>query len=125
VDTLGDAARIARLSSCDNVGVMFNLCHFLKVEPQSDLRKTLESAEGLLWTVSTCGADSDGANWGTLIQPLDQGSFDQTAFLKTLREIGFSGDVGLQCYGVKGDPMDNLARSIGAWKKHLAESRVK
>lgn len=122
VDTLGDAVRIAKLAERDNVGVMFNLCHFLKVEPESDLRETLESAGDLLWRVSTCGADVDGTNWRTLIQPLDRGSFDQAKFLQLLRELEFDGEVGLQCYGVGGDPKENLRRSIEAWRKHLKAS---
>jgi sugar phosphate isomerase/epimerase len=122
VDTLGDAVRIAKLSNRDNVGVMFNLCHFLKVEPKSDLRETLENAGDRLWRISTSGADVEGTNWGALIQPLDKGSFDQASFLRMLREIGFSGDVGLQCYSVPGDPKENLSRSILAWRKHLAKS---
>jgi len=122
VDTLGDAVRIAKLCERDNVGAMFNLCHFFKVEPKSDLRTTLENAGNLLWRVSTCGTDVGGTKWNELIQPLDKGSFDQVAFLKTLREIGFSGDVGLQCYAVSGDPKENLKRSIEAWREYLAES---
>lgn len=122
VDTLGDAVRIAKLSGRDNVGAMFNLCHFLKVEPKADLRATLESAGDLLWRVSTCGADTDGKNWGELIQTLDRGSFDQVAFLKLLRKIGYTGDIGLQCYAIRGDAKKNLARSISAWRKHFAKS---
>lgn len=125
VDTLGDAVRIAKKANRDNVGVMFNLCHFLKVEPQSDLRKTLESAGDLLWRASTCGADIGGNNWGALIQTLDKGTFDQAAFLKTLREVGFTSDIGLQCYGVQGDPKENLAKCIAAWRRHLTASMKK
>ena len=102
---------------------MFNLCHFLKVEPNADLQKTLESAGDLLWRVSTCGADTDGKSWSQLIQTLDRGSFDQVTFLKLLREIGFSGDIGLQCYAIRGDTKQNLNRSIAAWRKYLAKSR--
>lgn len=123
MDTVGDGVRIAKLAKRDNVGVMFNLCHFLKVEPKSDLRKTLESAGDLLWRASTCGADIGGNNWGALIQPLDKGTFDQVALLKMLRELGFAGDVGLQCYGVRGDAKTNLRNSIAAWKKNLTESQ--
>ena len=65
-------------------------------------------------------ADVGGNDWGALIQTLDKGSFDQVAFFKMLREIGFSGDVGLQCYAVKGDPKDNLKRSIAAWSRSIA-----
>ena len=86
------------------------------------LRTTLESAGDLLWRVSTCGADVGGNDWGALIQTLDKGSFDQVAFFKMLREIGFSGDVGLQCYAIKGDPKENLERSIVAWRAILAGS---
>lgn len=122
IDTLEDAVRIAKLSDRDNVGVMFNLCHFLKTKPESDLRPTLENAGDLLWRVSTCGADADGSSWASLIQTLDKGSFDQVSFLKTLRHIGFSGDVGLQCYSIKGDPKTNLSLSITAWRTYLAAS---
>ncbi len=73
--------------------------------------------------MSTCGADTDGKSWSQLIQTLDRGSFDQVTFLKLLREIGFSGDIGLQCYAIRGDTKQNLNRSIAAWRKYLAKSR--
>ena len=123
IDTLSDAVRIAKLSGRDNVGAMFNLCHFLKVEPGADLRATLESAGDLLWRASTNGADAEGKDWNSLIQPLDQGTYDQTILLRTLREVGFKGDIGLQCYAVRGDPKSNLKRSIEAWHTHLAKSQ--
>lgn len=122
VDTVGDGLRIAKASGCQNVGVAFNLCHFLKVEPKSDLRKTLEEAKPLLWSVSTCGADLGGADWSRLIRPLDVGTFDQVGLLRDLREIGYTGDVGIQCYGLKIPSKDHLPRSLGAWKKNLAAS---
>lgn len=122
VETIGDALRIAKASECDNVGVAFNLCHFLKIEPESDWRKALTDAKPLLWSVSTCGADLGGTNWNTLIQPLDVGTFDQVALLRHLREIGYTGDVGNQCYGLKIPSKEHLPRSLAAWKKHLAAS---
>ena len=117
IDALDNAVRIAKKCERDNVGVMFNLCHFLKVEPQSDLKETLVKAEPYLWQASTCGADVDGKNWGALIQTLERGSFDQAAFLKLLHELKFDGAIGLQCYAIKGDARENLKRSIDAWKK--------
>ncbi len=120
VATAGDALRIAKASGRDNVGVAFNLCHFLKVEPQNDLRETLEKICPYLWSVSTCGADTDGTSWQQLIRPLDEGSFDQTSLLQHLRELDYKGPVGLQCYAIKIAPKENLRRSITAWKKNLA-----
>ena len=117
IDTLGDAIRVARKCQRNNVGVMFNLCHFLKVEPKANLKATLLEAKDLLWQVSTSGAEIGGTNWGQLIQTLDRGDFDQKALFQILDEIGFSGNVGFQCYAIRGNSRENLKRSMDAWKK--------
>ncbi len=117
VDTLSDAVRVARKCKRDNVGVMFNLCHYLKVEPKTDLKAALTDAKPLLWQVSTSGAKKGGNNWGQLIQTLDRGDYDQKSFFQMLRELGFQGNVGFQCYAIRGDSRENLKRSIEAWNK--------
>lgn len=123
IERVDHALRIARATGCDNVGVTFNLCHFLKVQPADDLRATLEAAKPLLWSISLCGADAGGKDWNTLIRPLDEGDFDKALLLGYLREIGFKGPVGLQCFNIRIDPKQNLARSMEAWKKLLATQR--
>ena len=123
IERVDHALRIARATGCDNVGVTFNLCHFLKVQPADDLRATLEAAKPLLWSISLCGADAGGKDWNTLIRPLDEGDFDKALLLGHLREIGFKGPVGLQCFNIRIDPKQNLARSMEAWKKLLATQR--
>jgi len=115
VDTMGAAVRVARKCKRDNVGVMFNLCHYLKVEPKTDLKTALTDAKPLLWQVSTSGAKKGGNSWGQLIQTLDRGDYDQKALFQMLREIGFKGNVGFQCYAIRGDSRENLKRSIEAW----------
>ena len=117
IDTLSDAIRVARKCRRNNVGVMFNLCHYLKVEPKNDLKATLLEAKDLLWQVSTSGAEIGGTNWGQLIQTLDRGDFDQKTLFQILNEIGFSGNVGFQCYAIRGNSRENLKRSMDAWKK--------
>ncbi len=117
LDTLGDAVRVARKCKRDNVGVMFNLCHYLKVEPKTDLKTALIDAKPLLWQVSTSGAKKGGNSWGQLIQTLDRGDYDQKALFQILRELGFHGNVGFQCYAIRGDSRENLKRSIKAWNK--------
>ena len=109
--------RVARKCKRDNVGVMFNLCHYLKVEPKTDLKAALTAAKPLLWQISTCGANKRGNSWGQLIQTLDRGDYDQKALFQMLRELGFKGNVGFQCYAIRGDSRENLKRSIGAWNK--------
>ncbi len=115
VDTLSDGLRIATKSGRDNVGVMFNLCHFLKVEPNSDLEETIRTAGDRLFQVSISGANEGGRSWNALIQPLDEGTFNQAKLLKILKGIGYTGPVGLQCYGIPGNKAENMKKSMAAW----------
>ena len=119
VDHLGDAVRLAKLSGRKNVGVMFNLCHYLMVEPETDLAAALKAAQPYLWRVSLCGAEPGTKSWKTLIQPLDRGAFDYVHLLRLLRDLRFDGAVGLQCYAVPGDSRNNLERSMQAWQTCL------
>lgn len=117
IERVDHALQIAKATGCDNVGVAFNLCHFLKVQPGDDLTTALTAAIPLLWSVSICGADADGKDWNTLIRPLDEGTFDQSKLLRQLQLLGYQGSIGLQCYNIKIDPQKNLTRSMAAWKK--------
>ncbi len=119
VERIEDAVRVAKQVGRPNVGVMFNLCHWLRVSPGRDYKTRLAEAMPYLRAVSLNGADErdDKPGWGRYIQPLGDGNFDQAAFLKTLRELGYEGPVGLQCFGIGGDAREHLARSLAAWKK--------
>jgi len=126
VATMPEALELAEKVDHPNLGVMFNLCHFLRNEDPATLEQVLEKAGPKLFAVSISGADSvsgadkGGKGWGDLIKPLDQGTFPQDRVLRALKKLGFDGPVGLQCYGVRGDKRENLKRSIAAWKKLLA-----
>ena len=56
-----------------------------------------------------------------LIQPLDRGDFDNRELLATLRDIGYRGPIGLQCFGIPGDAREHLQRSMNVWKTWKAE----
>jgi len=117
IERIEDAVRVAKKADRPNVGAMFNLCHWLRVCPDRDYRTRLQQAMPFLWAVSINGADErdEKPGWGRYIQPLDSGTFDVAAFLKTLRELGYAGPVGLQCFGIGGDVREHLARSLAAW----------
>jgi sugar phosphate isomerase/epimerase len=119
VERVEDATRVAAKVDRPNVGVMFNLCHWLRVDKQRDYRPLLLKAMPRLWAVSINGADEfdDQPGWDHYIQPLDKGSFDVGRLLRTLKELGYQGPIGLQCYGIGGDAREHLARSIQAWRK--------
>ena len=120
LEKVGDAVRLARKADRPNVGVMFNLCHWLKVDKEEDLKPVLESAMPYLLAVSINGtdhADAIRAKTGNWLQPLDKGEYDVFIVLKTLKDLGYKGPVGLQCWGIEGDARDHLTRSMAAWKK--------
>jgi len=120
LQNVSDAVRVAKKVDRSNVGVMFNLCHWLKAEGGKNMESTLKSAAPYLRGVSIHGADTAAeiaSGKGKWIQPLDSGSFDIFKLLKTLKEVGYTGPVGLQCYGLRGDAKIHLAKSIAAWRK--------
>ena len=117
METVEDTIRVATQVNRPNVGVTFNLCHFLRTDDERNMEKVLKAAMPRLFLVSINGADSGGKDWSTLIQTLDRGTFDGAGFLKMLYGLGYSGPVGLQCYGIGGDARDNLSRSIEAWRR--------
>jgi sugar phosphate isomerase/epimerase len=127
IERIEDSIRVAEKVDRPNVGVMFNLCHWLKADKSRDYEPLLKKAMPKLWAVSLNGADefdlSDG--WDRYIQPLDKGSFDVGKFLSTLKKLDYKGPIGLQCYGIGGDTREHLARSMEAWKKLKGNMEVK
>ena len=123
-----DALRVARKVDRANVGVMFNLCHWLKTDgDETKLAPLLKAALPHLFAMTINGADAGlgrRGGWDRLIQPLDSGTFDVHNLLKTLQGLGYTGPVGLQCYGLGGDARAHLARSIAAWRKLAARLDV-
>ena len=86
------------------------------------LGATVREAAPKLFLVSINGADAKqpGYGWDRLIQPLGRGDFDVGRFLGKLKAAGYQGPIGLQCYAVKGDAVENLRESITAWKAYSA-----
>lgn len=117
VQRVEDAVRVAKKVDRENVGVTFNLCHWLKVDGPKNLQKRIALARPYLFLVTINGADIDGTSWDRLIQPLDRGTFDNAVLLKMLQTAGYTGPVGLQCYAVPGDKVENLRRSMAAWRR--------
>ena len=93
--------------------------HWLRVEKNRDPAPLLRKALTRLWAVSINGADAfdPKPGWSRYIQPLDKGDFDLTGFLRTLRDIGYRGPIGLQCYGIGGDVREHLTRSLARWRE--------
>jgi sugar phosphate isomerase/epimerase len=123
VQSVDDAFRIAQKVDRPNVNVMFNLCHWLRVSKDRDYATLLKTALPRLHAISINGADAQDPNqgWGRYIQPLGRGDFDVLALLKTLKGLGYTGPVGLQCYGIEGDTAVHLKESMAAWRQYTTQ----
>jgi len=117
VERVEDAVRVVKKVDRRNVGVTFNLCHWLKVDDEKNAEALIKLAMPHLFVVTINGADSGGTSWKGLIQTLDKGTFDMGGFLKTLGACGYTGPIGFQGYGIGGDAYDNLKRTMAAWRK--------
>jgi sugar phosphate isomerase/epimerase len=124
VATAREALRLVKKVDRKNVGLTITLCHELAGDKGPDLPQIVDEVRPYLFVVTINGADrkEKGQNlgWDRLIQPLGQGNFDVYAFLKKLKAVGYTGPIGLQCYGLKGDPLVYLRQSSRAWKEYSA-----
>lgn len=116
VATAEDALRLVRQVGLPNLGVSLNLCHELAAGNAGRMEAIAKACGPQLFLVSLNGADPSGG-WNELIQPLGKGSYDVAGFVRALRTLGYAGPIGLQCYNLKGDPTENLRRSIAAWRE--------
>jgi hypothetical protein len=89
------------------------------VGDEARIPELLAQAAPRLFVVTINGADAGaaGASWNRLIQTLDRGTYDIGIVLRKLRELRYTGPIGLQGFGIGGDIRDNLARSMAAWRK--------
>lgn len=114
-----DSYRLAEKVNRENVGSVFNLCHFLKTDSEENLEKVINLTFPKLFAASICGADGGDTkkmDWDRLIQPLGKGSFDVYRVVELLADKGFKGPIGIQCYNLKGAPETYLTQSSEALK---------
>ena len=111
-----DCVRLIEKASRKNLGVTFNLCHWFMVDGKN-LAATLKCAASHLFVVTVSGADADGKDMRKFIQPLDCGTYDLLPLLRQLVAMGYTGPIGLQHFGIRGDAAENLKHSMNGWRK--------
>ena len=119
-----DAVKLAKVVNHKAFGVSFNLCHALATGEEASIPGLLEEAKPFLVTMTICGADAgvSGGNWDKLIQTLDKGTYQVAGLLRKARQIGFTGPIGFQGYGIRGGAREILTPTMEAWKKLSAEA---
>ena len=114
-----DSYRLAQKIHRENLGSVFNLCHFLKTDSEENLERVINLTLPKLFAVSISGADggeTKNMSWDRLIQPLGKGTFDAYRVVEMLADKGFQGPIGIQCFNLKGAPEPYLMQSSEAWK---------
>lgn len=113
--------RVASKVDDPNLGVSFNLCHWLKVEgSERDPSPLIKEALPRLNFITINGADAgdtQNLGWDKLIQPLGRGTYDVGAFVAKARAAGYRGPFGFQGYGIKMEPKELLKETMVGWKK--------
>lgn len=118
-ETTEHARKIVEAVNHPRFGITLNLCHLLKVEGQEGWEQRVDGLVPYLKMVSIHGADGGDTRsmgWDRLIRPLGEGSFDTYRFVSYLRDRGYTGAFGLQCFGIKQDCADALRKSMEAWQ---------
>ncbi|MCK5442212.1 MAG: sugar phosphate isomerase/epimerase [Maribacter sp.] len=135
IECAEDAIRVSKKVNRRNLGMTFNLCHFLahshreKLDPLEKFPELAKQSIPYLFAISFNGADIKPTSeniWKSFIQPLGDGNYDTYAYLKTFLDLGFKGPVGLQTYGIQQPSNLHLKKSIATWqdfKKKYASSK--
>jgi len=119
VETLEEALRVTDLVADDNVGVSLTLCHQLKLRGVQDLTPLLKRALPRLFIVQVSGAesgDTKAMGWDKLIQPLGRGSYDVKGLLQVLKDLNYTGPIGVIGFGIKQPAKQHLKQSIAFWR---------
>ena len=120
-ESIDHTLKLVKMVNRPNLGAVFNLCHFLKVEGQKNMEEQVKRAVPYLFMVSLSGTDkgdTQNMDWDRLIQPLGKGSFDPYPIVKLLVDNNYKGRFGLQCYNIKMDCEPALTQSMNTWNEY-------
>ncbi|GAB4128892.1 MAG: hypothetical protein Kow0040_04190 [Thermogutta sp.] len=127
IPTIESALAVTKAADRPNLGVCFNLCHYLKQHSPDGIREAIRTARPLLKAVTINGSDTgdtQSMNWDRLIQPLGRGSFDVAGMMHFLeRDLSYGGPVYVQLYNIQTPAEQLLEATLAAWKAMHDEQR--
>jgi sugar phosphate isomerase/epimerase len=116
LERIDDALRVAAGLAHPRLGITFAAFHVYALEGSGFLA-ALQRARPLLRGANTNGSRRlSGQYFPVTIEPVGEGDFDNFAFLGALADAGYEGMLGIQAYGVGGDPFVAFRRSLAAVK---------
>ena len=119
-----DAIRLAKKVDRKNLGVVFNLSHFMIRDDEHAAGAALARRPGrYLFGVSINGADH-GYRYSPGLEAPDPDPRPRRLRRRPraadARQMGYHGPIGIQCHDMTGDPRENLTHSMAGWRKLLA-----
>jgi sugar phosphate isomerase/epimerase len=128
LERIDHAADLCKTIDHPSLRMVFSGYHWLATDGKN-LHDTLAHAGPYLSSVNICGAtrvdpiQGPGPNGAVdrfglpaALHPLDEGELDNFAILGALRDVGFTGPIGLLGYSIAGDVYAKLKRSIAAFR---------
>ena len=111
VEKIGHAMQIAKKVNRKNLGLTFNLCHWLATTNESErkeLKNDIKKLSPYLKMMSINGANNVFSKkpniWEDYILPLDEGSFEVKELVRYVAvDLGLAIPIGIQCFNLKGD----------------------
>ena len=123
VERTDHALQLAQKVNRKNVGLSFNLCHWLattSLAERADLKNHLKELKPYLKMITISGASDiisqKKAIFDDYILPLGTGSFDTYDLLKYLvKTIKYKNPIGVQCYNIKGNKPQLIKNTMMVW----------
>lgn len=126
VERTDHALRLIQSIHRKNVGLSFNLCHWLATtgpDERSQLKQLLKELQPYVKMITVSGANdviSKSKNvWDDYILPLGEGTFDTYALLKyCIKDLKIKVPIGVQCYNIKTDKYQLVKNSMKVWQQY-------
>ena len=112
LETTADALRICQAVNHPALGISFNAYHWYAMGNR-DIHATLTSIAPYLRAANICGSRMNpaGSTRPATIELIDQGELDVFVVLCALRQVDYTGAIGLQGFGIGGDVYSKLRHS--------------
>jgi sugar phosphate isomerase/epimerase len=126
VERTDHALALTKQVNRKNVGLTFNLCHWLATTNQQErimLKPHLKELNPYLKMITISGANDvisqSKVIWDDYILPLGQGSFNTYELVRyIMKDLKFKKPIGVQCYNIKGDKVALVKNTISVWESY-------
>jgi sugar phosphate isomerase/epimerase len=123
VERTDHALQLAQQLNRKNVGLSFNLCHWLattNLTERIELKSHLMELKPYLKMITISGANDIISQKKTIfddyILPLGTGNFDTYDLLKyVVKTIKYKKPIGVQCYNIKGNKPQLIINTMTVW----------